>query len=288
MTATFANKRVFITGGSSGIGRAIACQLAREGAHVCVVARGQAAIDETVAQLESLAASPSQQLFGLPLDVGQRDDIVALVAQVTARLGGLDLLINNAGITHPASFVDTPDEVFDAMMRVNFFGTVHVTRAWLSALIESRGQIGIVSSLAGVIGIYGYSAYGASKFALRGFAESLRHDLMQYGIDVTVVFPPDTDTPQLEQENRIKPPETHALAGTVKPLSAEFVARATLDGLRRRSVYVMPGFGTKLVIFLARRFPAITRWFLDGDLRRFQRKQLAALPRAPPRASPDE
>lgn len=286
MAATFANKRVFITGGSSGIGRALACQLAREGAHVCVVARGQEAIDETVAQLESLAASPTQKLFGLPLDVGDRNAVYALAPTVIERLGGLDLLINNAGITHPASFVDTSDEVFDAMMRVNYFGTVHMSRALLPALIDSRGQIGIVSSLAGVIGIYGYSAYGASKFALRGFAESLRHDLMQYGIDVTVVFPPDTDTPQLEQEDRIKPAETRALAGNVKALSAEFVARATLDGLRRRSVYVMPGFGTKLVIFLAQRFPGITRWFLDGDLRRFQKKQLAALPSAS-EAKPD-
>ncbi|KIG11884.1 Short-chain dehydrogenase/reductase SDR [Enhygromyxa salina] len=274
---TFANKRVFITGGSSGIGRAIACQLAREGAHVCVVARGQAAIDETVAQLESLAASPTQQLFGLSLDVGVPKDIAAVAKAATERLGGLDLLINNAGITHPASFMDTPDEVFDSIMRVNFFGTVHVTRALLPALIESRGQIGIVSSLAGVIGIYGYTAYGASKFALRGFAESLRHDLMQYGIDVTVAFPPDTDTPQLQQENRIKPAETHALAGKVKPLRAEFVASETLNGLRRRSVYVKPGFGTKLVMFLAQRFPGLSRWFLDADLRRFQRKQRAAL-----------
>ncbi|PRQ06832.1 SDR family oxidoreductase [Enhygromyxa salina] len=277
MTRSFANERVFITGGSSGIGRAMACQLASEGAHVCIVARGQAAIDDTVAQMQTLAAAPTQQLFGLALDIGKREDIFALVDPALERLGGLDVLINNAGITHPASFVDTPDEMFDSIMRVNFFGTVHVTRALLPALIESRGQIGIVSSLAGVIGIYGYTAYGASKFALRGFAESLRHDLMQHGIDVTVAFPPDTDTPQLQQENLIKPPETHALAGKVVALSAEFVARETLEGLRRRRVYVKPGFGTKLVIFAAQRFPGITRWFLDNDLRRFQRRQLAAL-----------
>ena len=278
---TFANKRVFITGGSSGIGRAIAGQLAAQGAHVCIAARGQAALDETLAELRSLAASPEQVLFGHALDVGEREAVYASVGSVLERLGGLDLLINNAGITHPAAFFDTPDEIFDAMMRVNYFGTVQVTRACLPALIESRGQIAIVSSLAGVIGIYGYSAYGASKYALRGFAESLRHDLMQHGIDVTVIFPPDTDTPQLEQENRIKPAETRVLAGNVKPLSAAFVARATLEGLRRRKVHVMPGFGTKLVIFLAQRFPGVTRWFLDGDLRRFQRKQLAAKPAQP-------
>ncbi len=278
---TFANKRVFITGGSSGIGRAIAGQLAAQGAHVCIAARGQPALDETVAELRSLAASPEQVLFGHALDVGEREAVYASVGSVLERLGGLDLLINNAGITHPAAFFDTPDEIFDAMMRVNYFGTVQVTRACLPALIESRGQIAIVSSLAGVIGIYGYSAYGASKYALRGFAESLRHDLMRHGIDVTVIFPPDTDTPQLEQENRIKPAETRVLAGNVKPLSAAFVARATLEGLRRRKVHVMPGFGTKLVIFLAQRFPGVTRWFLDGDLRRFQRKQLAAKPAQP-------
>ncbi|HLT36972.1 MAG TPA: SDR family NAD(P)-dependent oxidoreductase, partial [Enhygromyxa sp.] len=177
---------------------------------------------------------------------------------------------------YPAAMLDTPPELFDEIMRVNYFGTVHVTRALLPGMIETGGgQIAIVSSLAGMIGIYGYSAYSASKFALVGFAECLRQDLLAHGIGVSVAFPPDTDTPMLADENRIKPAQTQAIAGNVKVLSPEFVARSILVGLGKGRHWIIPGFGSKFSCFMARRFPALTRWTLDAQLRRFERKQLA-------------
>jgi 3-dehydrosphinganine reductase len=284
MAASFANKRVLITGGSSGIGLALARALTREGAHVCIVARGQARIDGAVAELVELARSlgssgslnhgQEQILFGVALDIAEPTQIDAAVAPILAQLGGLDVLINNAGITYPAAFVDTPRDVVEQMLRVNFLGTTDITRAFLPAMIAGGGgQIAIVSSLAGVLGIYGFSAYAASKFALRGFAECLRQELLAHAITVTLVFPPDTDTPMLQQENQIKPAETAALSGTVKPLAAEFVAAATLAGIRRRRFHVIPGLGSKAVAFMARRLPALTRWILDMQLRRFQRQR---------------
>jgi 3-dehydrosphinganine reductase len=271
---SFTNKRVLITGGSSGIGLALARALTREGAHVCIVARGQARIDEAVAELRALAVSNDQILFGVALDIAEPAQIDAAVAPILERLGGLDVLINNAGITYPAAFVDTPRDMVDQLLRINFLGTVDITRAFLPAMIASgAGQIAIVSSLAGVLGIYGFSAYAASKFALRGFAECLRQELLAHAITVTLVFPPDTDTPMLRQENLIKPAETSALAGAVKPLTAEFVAAATLAGIRRRRFHVIPGLGSKAVAFMARRLPALTRWILDWQLRRFQRRR---------------
>lgn len=274
MAASFTNKRALITGGSSGIGLALARALTREGAHVCIVARGQARIDEAVAELRALAVSHDQILFGVALDIAEPTQIDAAVAPILERLGGLDVLINNAGITYPAAFVDTPRDMVDQLLRINFLGTVDITRAFLPAMIAGgAGQIAIVSSLAGVLGIYGFSAYAASKFALRGFAECLRQELLAHAITVTLVFPPDTDTPMLRQENLIKPAETSALAGTVKPLTAEFVAAATLAGIRRRRFHVIPGLGSKAVAFMARRLPALTRWILDWQLRRFQRQR---------------
>jgi 3-dehydrosphinganine reductase len=274
MARSFKNKRVLITGGSSGIGLALARALTREGAHVCIAARGQARIDEAVTELRKLAVASDQILFGVALDIAEPTQIDAAVAPVLAQLGGLDVLINNAGITYPAAFVDTPREVVEQILRVNFTGTVDVTRAFLPAMIAGGGgQIAIVSSLAGVLGIYGFSAYAASKFALRGFAECLRQELMAHAITITLVFPPDTDTPMLQQENQIKPAETAALSGTVKPLAPEFVAAATLAGIRRRRFHVIPGLGSKFVAFMARRLPALTRWILDLQLRRFQRQR---------------
>lgn len=275
MARGFAGKRAFITGGSSGIGKSLAGLLVDEGAHVCIAARGRAKLDEALAELRPRVRDPGQILTSVALDVGDREAVERAAPAILAELGGVDLLINNAGITHPAAMLDTPPELFDAIMQVNYFGTVHVTRALLPSMIEAGGgQIAIVSSLAGVIGIYGYTAYSASKFALVGFAECLRQDLLGHGIAVSLVFPPDTDTPQLEAENRIKPAQTKAIAGTVKVLSPEFVARATLAGLRRRRHRIIPGFESKFSVFMAQRFPGLTRAVLDAQLRRFERKQL--------------
>src|SRR5690606_22673417 len=113
--------------------------------------------------LRERARRERQILTSVALDVGDREAVEAAVPQIHERLGGpVDLLINNAGITYPAAMLDTPPELFDEIMRVNYFGTVHVTRALLPGMIETGGgQIAIVSSLAGVVGVYGYSAYSA-------------------------------------------------------------------------------------------------------------------------------
>ncbi len=278
MVRSFAGRRAFITGGSSGIGRALAAALVDEGAHVCIAARGEAGLDAALAELRPRAREPGQILTRVALDVGERGAVEAATPTILAALGGVDLLINNAGITHPAALLDTPPELFEAIMRVNYFGTVHVTRALLPSMIAAKhpaAQIAMVSSLAGVIGIYGYTAYAASKFALVGFAECLRQELLGHGIGVSLVFPPDTDTPQLAAENQIKPAQTRAIAGKVEVLSAELVAAATLAGLRKRRHRIVPGFESKFSCFMAGRFPGLTRWVLDSQLRRFERKQLA-------------
>lgn len=273
MSGYYSGKRVFITGGSSGIGKSIALMLAEQGAHLYIAARGQARLDEALAEIREHAANADQVFGSVALDVSDRDAVKDAAEKVVSGLGGIDIVVNNAGIAHPASIMDTPDEVFDSMMAVNYFGTVHVTRAFLPYMTEARGgTIAIVSSLAGVLGIYGYSAYSASKFALWGFADCVRQDVLKYGIKVCVVFPPDTDTPQLEEENRIKPPETKAIAGNVKVQPPEFVAKALLEGVKKGKYHVIPGMGSKFTYFMARHFPAITRWVIDGDLKKYQRR----------------
>lgn len=266
-----ASKRVFITGGSSGIGLSLAELLVAEGAQVCICARGQARLDEAVAALEAKAGQGPKP-FGVALDVSDREAVTRVAAEVLERMGGVDLLINNAGIVHPGSFLDLEPERFDAMMDVNYHGTVNVTRAFVPAMIEGGGgQVVIVSSLAGIVGIYGYTAYAASKFALRGFAESLRHDLMAHGVTVHAVFPPDTDTPQLTYENQFKPPQTKALGGSVKALEAVEVARSILAGVARGRPIILPGGETKFVYWAARRLPLLTRWMTDSILRKANR-----------------
>lgn len=265
----FREKRVFITGGSSGIGKALAEQLVRAGAHVLIAARGEEKLQKVAAELDAL---PTGRCLALALDIADREAVEREVPRVPELLGGLDILINNAGIVRPGYIMDIEDEVFEDMMRVNYFGTVRVTRTLLPHFIAQKsGHICTLSSFAGLIGIFGYTAYAASKFALAGFCDCLRQELLAHGIGVSVVFPADTDTPQLAYEEQYKPPETKAIAGNVKLLPPEQVAKEILSGIAAGRYQILPGSSTKFSHFMYRHFPWIVRWVMDSDLRKYQR-----------------
>ena len=270
----FNGKKVFITGGSSGIGKAAAKMLAGWGASVYIAARGQKRLDEALEEIKA-AASGSGQVFGaVAVDISDRDAVNEAAKTVLAGLGGLDVLINNAGIAHPATVLQTPDAIFDSMMQVNYFGTVNVTRAFLPHFYEQgTGHICMVASMLGFMGIYGYTAYAASKYAVTGFSDCLRQELIDHNIGLTVVFPPDTDTPQFHEENKIKPPETKAIAGEVKAMTAEAVALSSLTGIAKHRYHVVPGFDGAFAYFMYRHFPGVVRWVIDGALKKYRKTQ---------------
>ena len=269
----YRGRRVFITGGSSGIGEAAARMLAGWGAHVFIGARGVERLDEALVGVRAAATRPDQIFGRVAVDVADRESVAAAAKQVLKGLGGLDVLINNAGIAHPATCIDTPDEVFDSMMRVNYFGTVDVTRAFLPHFYaQGRGHIVNVASMLGFMGIYGYTAYAASKYAITGFSDCLRQELLDHGVKITVVFPPDTDTPQLAAENEIKPPETKAIAGEVKMMTADEVALSMLKGTASGKYHVVPGAMGTLTYFMYRHAPWMVRWVIDGALKKYRKQ----------------
>ena len=269
----FAGKKVFITGGSSGIGKAAAVMLAKNRASVFIAARGQDRLDAALAEVKAAARGAGQVFDAFAIDVSDKEAVREMAPKVIDGLGGLDVLINNAGITHPAALLETPDDVFDAMMDVNYFGVVHATRAFLPHFAsQKRGHICNVASMLGFMGIYGYSAYAASKFAVTGFTECLRQELIEHNVEVSVLFPPDTDTPQFHEENKIKPAETKAIAGNVKVMSAEAVAATMLDGIARHRYHILPGNGSKFAYFMYRHFPHVVRWVIDSDLKKHLKK----------------
>lgn len=277
----YAGKKVFITGGSSGIGKAAACMLAKSGADVWIAARGQERLDEAIAAVEQYRIDPAQRFGTIALDVSDREAVTAAAAAVVEGLGGIDVVINNAGIAHPAAVSETPDEVFDSMMRVNYFGTVNVTRAfWPAFMRQKSGAVCNVSSLAGVLGIYGYTAYAASKFAINGFSECLRQEAIDHNVTISLVFPGDTDTPQLAYENEFKPAETKAIAGKVKVMSAEEVADCMLRGVAKGKWHILPGFESKFAHFMSRHFPGVTRFVIDGALKKYRRQNPGTEPKA--------
>jgi 3-dehydrosphinganine reductase len=223
-----------ITGGSSGIGRAIALQLARQGYCISIVARCQKRLNSTRSAIENARARTGRQVLALSADVSEREQVELAMQEAISRLGPPQLLVTCAGIAHPGYFQEIPIEIFEQTMAINYFGTLYCIRAVLPAMKQQhRGKIGMISSGAGLIGVYGYSAYSPSKFALRGLAEALRAELKSVGIGVSIAYPPDTDTPQLAAENKIKPPATRQITATASPWQADRVARIIIKGLNR-------------------------------------------------------
>ncbi|MDH6213396.1 SDR family oxidoreductase [Streptomyces pseudovenezuelae] len=229
---------VIVTGGSSGIGLATARSLAERGAKVSLIARGRERLEAAAKELSAAARTA---------DVADRTAVTRAVAELEEEQGEpCDILISSAGLARPGRFLELPDDVFRQMIDVDYFGTLHALRAVVPGMVErGRGSVVAVSSAAGLLGIYGYSAYGPAKFAVRGLMESLRAELTPCGVHVGVVFPPDVDTPQLAEENRWKPAETRAVGGTIKPIPAEQVAQAIVKGIDRRRFLICPDLGTR-------------------------------------------
>jgi len=161
-------------------------------------------------------------------------------------------------------------------MDVDFFGTLHPIKAVLPTMMERRcGHIVNFSSVAGFLGVFGYTAYGAAKFAVRGFSDALRQEMKPYGILVSVIFPPNTDTPGLHHENQYKPLETHRIEGAAKALTADQVAQALVRGIERRQVYILPSLDTRLYFLLFNGFTGLFRWYLDRVIAKARREREA-------------
>ena len=263
------NAHAIITGGSSGIGRAVAHQLADRGARVSLIARRRELLDEAAAEISATGA----QVQAATADVADRDEVTSAITRVTTAFGPCDVLVTSAGMVEPGYFDKLDDEIFRQTMDVDYFGTLWPIRAVVPSMIERRtGSIVGVSSGAGLVGVFGYAAYSPAKFAVRGLLEVLRCELAPYGIHVGCACPPDTDTPQLAYENQIKPPETAAISGAIKPISAERVARSIVRGIDKERFLITADAQTKLLARLAGLAPDVLQGMFDRTVRKTQRR----------------
>jgi 3-dehydrosphinganine reductase len=265
----FSDKTAYISGGSSGIGLEIARLLRAEGATVVLIARNQSRLDLAHQTLLADIAVPTQApVFTLALDVSDRNAISTVIPAVVRDVGEPDLLINCAGTSLPGYFHLITQDDLQESMRVNFEGTWNMIQALLPWIRSRRGHIVNVSSVAGLVGSFGYSAYAASKFAVTGLTEVLRNELIADGVRVSLLCPPDTDTPQLAQENLRKPPETAAISRGAGMVAPRVVATACLNGIRSGRFLILVGAESRFIYLLKRLAPALLYFVMDRIVRK--------------------
>lgn len=266
------NYNVFITGGSSGIGLAVARAYAARGAHLVIFARNESKLSDAKGQIEAARRSPRQQVIALPMDVGDEAVVRTRTAEAMSRLGAPDILVNSAGAIANDRFENLSGETFAAILRTNVLGMVHVTRALLPALKVRRGRIVTLSSAAGLMGLYGYTAYGGSKYALVGISECLRSELKHDGVTVTVVCPPEVDTPMPAAEQATMSPESRAVKRMAGVLRADAVAETIVKGVGRQRFLIVPGARAQvLYVFHMLSFGWLTRVVSDRIVGRVRR-----------------
>lgn len=244
----YANKSVLITGGSSGIGLALSTLLVGTCRSLTILSRQKERLAEASDQLQQLPGSHATQISTLQADITKRDEISLVLDDYLREYGNPDIVINCAGAAHPGTFTSLDPEIFDWLMNVNYFGTVNVLKSLVPGMKSRKSGIIVnISSIAGFLGIYGYTAYSASKFAITGFSDALRSELKPYRIQLSIVFPPDTKTPQLDYEDQFKPYITQQLSSTANLMSAENVAKEILKKVAKRKYMILPGSEGKLL-----------------------------------------
>ncbi|KAL8026242.1 hypothetical protein ABFX02_14G015000 [Erythranthe guttata] len=231
------NRHVFITGGSSGIGLSLAHLCARQGASVSLLARDAAKLEEAKQSIK-LATGCDVSVFSA--DVRDYDAVKRAVEEA----GPIDVLVCNHGVFVPQELAEQEIEEIKFMVDVNLMGTFHLIKAALPGMKKNRAELGpgsiaIMSSQAGQVGIYGYTAYSASKFGLKGLAEALQQEIISDNIHVSLIFPPDTDTPGLVEETKRRPQLTSIIAASSGAMKADEVAKKSLNGIES-GTFIVP------------------------------------------------
>lgn len=237
-------RHVFITGGSSGIGLALAHQAASEGARVSILARNQDKLEEAQ---HSIRLSTG---LGVAIFSADVQDFIA-VQKAVKEAGPIDVLICNQGVFVPQELETQELEEIRFMIDVNLMGCFHLIKAALPGMKNRKdglpASIALMSSQAGQVGIYGYTAYSASKFGLRGLGEALQQEVISDNIHVSLIFPPDTETPGLLEESKKRPGLTSIIAASSGAMKADEVAKKALNGIKSGSFIVPCNFEGQLL-----------------------------------------
>jgi 3-dehydrosphinganine reductase len=236
-----------ITGGSSGIGLAIACLLAKSGVSISILARNQQRLESSQNQIQALATNGAH-VEAISCDIRSEQSCRAAVEQAIATNGPPSWAVACAGVVEPGTFVKLSLDDHRAQLETNFVGSLYFAHAVVPSMIErGGGKLIFVASGAALVGVYGFSGYCPSKFAVRGLAEALRVELREHGILVTLACPGDTNTPMLEYETPLRPRATEEITAAAGVWEPDRVALAIVKGAQRGKFLVVPGVPLRLL-----------------------------------------
>lgn len=260
-------KHAIITGGSTGIGFSIAKILANNGWRITLIARSTEKLNQATSALNILKTD----ILTISADVSNQPAITQAINQSITTFGSPALLITSAGIAQPGYFQTLAPAVYQTAMNVNYFGTLYTIQAAAPAMCQTgTGHIVMISSGAALVGVYGYSAYAPSKFAVRGLAEVLRSEFKPNGVNVSIVYPPDTDTPQLAEENKAKPAETFAISKNAATWQPDDVAQIIMKGIKKKQFNITPGFEMSALARLGSLINPLLQFGFDRIIKKVQ------------------
>lgn len=239
----FKDRVVIVTGGSSGIGKAIALDLAKQGSFIVLVGRDKTKLKAALDEVKKY--SPAS--IAAPCDVNDTEKIAALIRVVNERFNAIDILINSAGFGFHGSFIENDLKNIKEQMDVNFFGTVNFCKEISDIMVKQHsGYIVNISSIAGKVGLPNLSGYCASKFAIYGFSEVLYHELKPHNIKVSVVLPIATKTNFFDHPSWSSFPHEERHKNMLSP---EEVSKEVLNGMRKEvfEIVIPPSYKLKLI-----------------------------------------
>ena len=265
-------RKVAVTGGSSGIGLACAIEFARRGYDVALVARDIDKLKQAREQVFNARSDSAGIVLCKSADLADQAACDRVFEDLAGQGFEIDVLVNSAGLINPGEFVHMSEKQFSDNLDYGFWTVVHPCRSVAPRMVERGcGHIVNVSSVAGFLGIYGYTGYSAAKFATMGFTEALRCEMAPEGVRVSIVCPPDTDTPALARERAMRPHETDVVAGNLKAVEPAVIARAVVRGVEKGRYLIIPGALSKFYFRLKGVLPELAFAIIDSDVRKARR-----------------
>jgi len=249
----FKGARALVTGASSGIGRAIAVEFAREGADVCIAARRADRLEEVASGVRALGRRAVVSVC----DVTREADVRATVAAAVAALGGLDAVVANAGIGVTGHFEKLTADDFRRQFETNVFGALHTAMAAVPELAKSRGRLALIGSVMGHVPLPKSAPYTMSKFAVTALAQTLQYDLRAKGVSTTLVSPGFVESEIRRKDNDGAPKDDPVPSWLVMP--AETAARKIVRAMARRRREIVITIHGKVAVWIHRHFPWLIR-----------------------------